>query len=107
MAVETQVQPLWVSTGDPTTVNETTPFAPGQLGLVVNTKNSTLFSPGVSPRVYQFVKRSATDAVTPAVGQIAYWKDPDNFVVTTDVSDSLASDAGVVAGFFPSASLAA
>lgn len=97
----------WVSTGDPTTVNESTPFALGQLGTVVHVKNSTLFSPGLVGRVYQYVKRSATDAVTPAVGQIAYIKDPDNFVVTTDVSDSLASGAPHAIGFFPSASLAA
>lgn len=107
----TQVQ-IWnpiqfVKTGDPTTVNETTPFALGQLGGILPHANTTLFDPGITPRVYQYVKRSATDTVTPAVGQVAYWKDPDNFVVTTDVSDSISTSKGVVAGFFPSASLAA
>jgi len=96
-----------LDSGDPTTANETTPFIDGQLGKVTSETNTALFSPGRAPRVYQYVQRSATDAVTPAVGQIAYWKDLDNFIVTTDVSDAAATNGGLVAGFFPSASLAA
>jgi hypothetical protein len=97
----------WVQSGDPTTVNDASPHAKGQLGGVVRVKNSTLFSPGNANRPYMYVQRSATDTVTPAVGQIAYWKDLDTFVVTTDVSDSISGTLGVVAGFFPSASLVA
>lgn len=98
---------VYLPTGDPTTVNETTLEIPGQLGAVFALDNTTLFSTGRARRVYQVVKRSATDGVTPAVGQVAYWKDIDNFVVTTDVSDAQATNGGLIAGFFPSASLAA
>lgn len=104
MAVETQVQPLWVATGDPTTVSEVTPFAPGQLGMVVNVKNSTLFDPGKSPRIYQYVQLKA--AATSGKGFPVIWDDLDNYVVTTVGAGTIAN-CGRLAGFTPSTSLAA
>lgn len=94
----------WVSTGDPTTVNETTPFVLGQLGTVVFCKNSTLFSPGLSPRAYQYVKLKA--AATAAVGTRVIWDDYDNFVVT-NVGSGTAANFGKFAGVTPSATLTA
>jgi hypothetical protein len=94
----------WVSTGDPTTVNESTPFALGQLGTVIFAKNSTLFSPGLAPRAYQYVKLKA--AATAGVGFKVIWDDYDNFVVTT-VGTGTIANCGKFAGVTPSASLAA
>lgn len=94
----------WVSTGDPTTVNESTPFVLGQLGTVVFAKNSTLFSPGLSPRAYQYVKLKA--GATAAVGAKVIWDDYDNYVVTT-VGTGTAVNFGKFAGVTPSATLTA
>lgn len=103
------LQPQYIPTGDPTTVSTLAAdlYAPGALGHVISIRNTTLFSPGQAPRLYQFVQRSATDTVTKAVGQVAYWKSLDDFVVTTDVSDAISATLGVCAGVFPSASLVA
>lgn len=100
------IQGAFVSTGDPTTVNESslTVFAPGQLGKVFTTSNQTLFNVGSSPRIYQFVLRSATDVAAAAggPGAVAFWKSYDNYVVTTDASDSYdGSGQNHVAGVFP------
>jgi hypothetical protein len=99
----------FVQTGDPTTSHEATPFIGGQLGMVCAMKNSTLFSPGQAPRVYQYIKRSSSDAATIATaGSIAYWKDYDNFVVTSDASDSYdGTGSNHVAGVFPGILVAA
>lgn len=97
---------IWTgATGDPVTFHEpsTTVFLQGALGKVFSVKNSTLFSPGILPRVYQFILRSSTDAVTLAnPGSVAYWKSYDDCTVTSDASDSYdASGANHVCGFFP------
>lgn len=110
MAGFLEIRGAFVQTGDPTTVNEVaaTVFAPGQIGKVFVVANSTLFSPGNSPRIYQFVQRSATDAVTLAVpGSVAFWKSYDTFTVTSDASDAY-DGAGTqhVAGCFPGIALA-
>lgn len=95
----------YVQTGDPTTVHETSSviYNLGSLGHVLTVSNSTLFSPGLAPRIYQFVLRSSTDAVTLAnPGSVAYWKSYDNFVVTSDASDAYDATAmNHVAGVFP------
>lgn len=94
----------FVSTGDPSTVDEATPFAPGQLGTVVTVKNSTVFDPGVSPRVFQYVKLKS-DA-TAAKGAFVIWDDYDNFVVTTansNVSANRNKGAGFLQGTKPTA----
>lgn len=88
---------LWVSTGDPSTVDEATPFAPGQLGMVVVIKgNTTVFSPGISPRIYQFVQLKA--GATAAKGAYVIWDDLDNFVVTT-VGTAVSANRNLGAGF--------
>lgn len=104
MASNPYMDGAFVQTGDPTTVSESSPFAPGQLGKILRVANSTLFDPGVIPRIYQYVFRSASDATTPAVGQIAYVKAYDSLSVSADVSDTLGYFH--VIGVFPSASFA-
>jgi hypothetical protein len=103
------LQAQYIQTGDPTTVNTAAAdvYALGSLGHVAAIQNSTLFSPGLSPRIYQFIQRSATDTTTKAVGQVAYWKDLDNYVVTSTAADAFSATLGICAGFFPSASLVA
>lgn len=88
---------LFVQTGDPSTVDELTPFAIGQLGMVLVVKgNTTVFSPGISPRIYQFVKLKS-DA-TAAKGAYVIWSDMDNFEVTT-VNSTVSAQRNVGAGF--------
>ena len=104
MAANLSLDALWVSTGDPTTVNDSTtsPFALGQLGKVGFVTNRTLFDPGLSGRGYQYVKLKS-DA-TAAVGAVVIWDDYDNFVVTT-VGSGTAANYGKIAGWLPSAAI--
>lgn len=92
------------ATGDPTSFHETssTVFLLGYLGKVFAVKNSTLFDPGVTPRLYQMVQRSSTDDQTLLLpGSKAMWKSYDNCVVTTKATDAY-DGAGInhVAGVF-------
>ncbi len=90
---------LWISTGDPSTVDEAsaTLFAPGQLGMIVVIKgNTTVFSPGLTPRIYQFVKLKS-DA-TAAKGAYVRWSDLDNYEVTT-VGTETSANRNLGAGF--------
>lgn len=104
---------LDITTGDPATVNDTSAqlHYTAQLGqwsfVYPTTSYWNTFVLGDRPLAIQYVKRSATDAATLAVGALAFIKDYDNFVVTTDSSDSL-SDAnniyncvGVFVGALP------
>lgn len=90
---------VFVQTGDPTSVNETTPYAPGQLGkevTVTNTSAST--NPGQGAKVFKYVLVDSAAPVAPYIGAVAWWSDRDNFVVTTS-----ATNRGKVAGVFCSA----
>lgn len=104
---------LNVVTGDPGSVSETTPVAPGQLGRVGSlypnsTYWATTFSLGSVPIMGRYILRSSTDATTISTGSMAYWKDYDDFVVTSDASDAydgvgLNHVAGVFLGASPAA----
>ena len=108
MAVKGMNPGFFVQTGDPTTVNETTPFADGQLGTVGPHSNTTLYDPGDWPRIYQYVLRDADDAVTLAsAGSPAHWQKNTTFEVTADASASLDAGGEMCAGTFPGTSLAA
>lgn len=104
MPVNPHQDAAWVSTGDPTTVNEATPYSLGQLGTVVYMKNSTLINVGLGPKIYQYVKLKA--AATAGVGFRVIWDDYDNYVVTT-VGTGTAVNFGKFAGVTPSATLSA
>jgi hypothetical protein len=90
MAVDLNQQGAWVSTGNPSTVNDATPlFAPGQVGTFASTQDdiaipsqSTPLSAGAFPRIWQYVQLDSGSA-TPAFGQLLVWKDHINFAVTT------------------------
>lgn len=93
----------FVQTGDPKTVNETAAnqFVAGQLGHVAALLDASPTGQGL-PRLWQYVQRSSTDAVTVVAGMTALWKDYDDFVVTADTSDAFSTGAGTnhVAGVF-------
>lgn len=103
---------LFIATGDPGTVSETTPTMPGQLGKVAEAYPQatywTTFAFAKQPIYLQYILRSSTDVTTIAVGAVAYWKDYDDYVVTSDASDAYdAVGVNHVAGVFLGASPAA
>ena len=92
----------FVATGNPATVDETAAnqFVVGQLGHVAALLDASPSGAGL-PRLWQYIKRSATDAVTLLAAMPALWKDYDDFVVTSDTSDSFdTSGVNHVAGAF-------
>lgn len=101
---------LWIQNGNPFTVNETTPFVSGQLGLVSSFPN-TGSENGVAtgtPIHVQYVKRYATDTVASIAGGLAFWQDMDNFVVTGEPASAVGGTtapipAGVFGGTLPGA----
>lgn len=97
---------LWISTGNPFTVSEATPFAPGQLGKVCSFGNASAENgvSGQTPIEVQFVKRYATDTITVAAGDLAFWQDTDAYVVTADLAQALGGTTEpLVAGVFGAA----
>jgi hypothetical protein len=90
----------WVATGNPATVNESSPEQPGQLGQAV----ALIPSGQKQARQYRYVKRYATDSVTWATGQIVFWQDVDDAVVTGDTANEVPGVyAGVALGTLPAA----
>jgi hypothetical protein len=94
----------WVTTGNPSTVNDATPlFAPGQVSTYTVTTDdiaipsaANALPPGAFPRVFQYVQLSAASA-TPAYGQLVVWLDSINPTVTTASSTTKRNQvAGVV-----------
>lgn len=102
MPYNTRQQGVWIQTGDPETVNEATPYAPGQLGSRV-----TIIQPGPRggtpgaeenrPKTYQYVRTDSTMTVTPFRGAVAWWAESQNYLVTTS-STNRGRPAGVFQG---------
>lgn len=96
MSNYTGLRGQFVQTGDPTTVNETTPYAPGQLGKEVTVTNTSGSSnPGQGAKVFKYVQVDSGAPVVPSLGAVAWWLNRDNFIVTT-----YAGNRGQVAGVF-------
>ncbi len=79
-----RTQTVYVSTGNPDTVNETTPYFPGQLGQAFDKED----------RAYQYVQLDSGATVSAASGvvaanELAYWKDRSQYIVTNDSSQAL------------------
>lgn len=95
MAIDLKNPGGWISTGDPSTVNDATPlFAPGQVGIYVPTKKDLpVTGSGVAlatvqiPRVVQYVQLDSGSAAA-VQGQRLVWKDSLSFIVTTVTSDT-------------------
>ena len=103
MPYNTRQQGVWIQTGDPETVDEATPYAPGQLGSRV-----TIVQPGPRggtpgaeenrPKTYQYVRTDSSMTVAPFKGAVAWWADSSNYLVTTS-----STNRGRVAGIFQNA----
>jgi hypothetical protein len=95
-----------VTTGDPTTCNDTT--AQNPLGTVITVLNTKLFDGG-SPRTFQYVQRTADDGTTLTTnGGPAFISAIDAVSVTQDESEQLGgTGAGNVVGVFVTNSLTA
>lgn len=77
-------QAAWVSTGNPETVDDATPYAPGMLGSTVTVAPSVAGTARTGPgKTYQYVKGDAAMAVAPFAHCVMYWQDQDKYVVTT------------------------
>lgn len=86
-------------------VTEATPFAPGQLGKTCNIEGNTQgVDSGLIPKQIRYVKRYATDTVARVAGDVAFWQDPVNFVITGEFASAVgATTAPLLAGVFGSA----
>lgn len=100
---------LWIQTGNPFTVSESTPFAPGQLGKVHSFANAGAENgvSGQTPIKIQYVKRYATDTVAiTSQGDVAFWQDTDNYVVTSQAANAIGgTTAPLLAGVFGATNL--
>jgi len=103
-------QGIWIQSGDPETVDDVTPYAPGMLGARVTVKQPTLGVPegsiGVDvqdyrPKTYRYVKadEDSNMSVNPFAYAVAYWADAARYIVTTEP----AGRRGRVAGVFQNA----
>ena len=87
------------------TVSEGTPFAAGQLGKVAHIEGNTQgVDSGVLAKAIRYVKRYATDTVARVAGDVAFWQDPTNFVVTGEHGSAVGgATAPLIAGVFGAA----
>jgi hypothetical protein len=79
----------WVSTGDPSTVDDSRLLYPGQLGGIFTDKNGG---------EWQYVQGDSTMSVAPFPGATLWWADRTNFKVTTSPTTL---GRGRVAGVIP------
>lgn len=83
-------QPMWISTGDPETVNDATLQEPGQLGGRVTIVQPTRDVPAVEAgraKTYQLVRTDSTMTTAPYKGAAAQWSSEKDYMVTTAVTD--------------------
>ena len=95
-------QAMYVSTGNPETVDDSRLVNPGQLGRHVTVKQPGVpGSPGVESyrdKTYRYIRTDSTMTVAPFAGAVAWWADKAQFLVTTS-----AANRGVRAGVFQNA----
>lgn len=104
MAGNTRTGAVWTGSGDPFSLSESSAFAPGELGKVAFISNTTGLDPGQGPKIIQKVKRYATDTVAVASGDLAFWQDSDNYVVTGEPANAIGGTVRpLVAGVFGAA----
>jgi hypothetical protein len=84
------MQAMWVSTGNPETVDDVTPYAPGMLGAELTVKApgpaGTPSSDQYVLKTYKYVKGDPAMVTAPAQGAPMFWFDEANNVVTTAVT---------------------
>jgi len=80
-------QGVFVSTGDPETVDDASMYAPGTLGARVTVKQPTRGAAGAEDyryKTYQYVRGDSSMSVTPFKGAVMWWADKTAYQVTTD-----------------------
>lgn len=109
MAGSLTEQGVWIQTGNPFTSSEATPFAPGQIGKVSDFANAGTENgvAGQSPIRIQAVRRTSADTVAiTSQGDVAFWQDTDNYVVTSQAASAIGgTTAPLVAGVFGATNL--
>jgi hypothetical protein len=91
-----KIQTVYISTGDPDTMNSSELYKPGELGAIFDFAGS---------RRYQLVQLDSGATAAPTVGvvaatQVAFWKDRSKYLVTNDLRFSNRNE---VAGIFRAA----
>lgn len=98
------IQTAFVSTGDPSTVDDATALNPlGSVYAVPGGQTIAGFNSALAPRLFQYVKLTAG---TPSAGKYAVWSDELNYVVdcaTTKTSALRNRGAGFLQGTKPTA----
>lgn len=84
-------QAMWVSTGDPETVDSPTLFAPGQLGRHLTVKQPTSTEGAGQAeegrdKIYRLVQGDSAMTVAPFPGAVMWWSDKSRFRVTTSAT---------------------
>jgi hypothetical protein len=95
-------QPMWIPTGDPETVNETSWPRLGELGRFVTMPQGGR-TPGVEDgrdKTYRLVQVDSTATVAPYRGAVAWWSNKPQNKVTTTVTTL---GRGRIAGVFQNA----
>lgn len=102
-------QGVWIQTGNPFTTSEATPFAPGQIGKVSDFANNATENgvAGQTPVRIQAVRRTSADTVAiTSSGDVAFWNDTDNYVVTSQAANAIGgTTAPLLAGVFGATNL--
>lgn len=100
-----RIQTIYVTTGNPETVDDITPYAPAQLGGRVTLKQpGPPGSPGVEhyrDKTYQYVNTDSSMTVAPYPGAVAYWFDKVGYIVTTSIARGRGRVAGLFQNFLP------
>ena len=95
--------PMWVTTGDPETVNDPTPQYKGQVGMRYTAIQPSRSAPGAESgrsKTYQYIQTDSTMSVAPFAGAVAWWSDKTKYLVTTSPT---ALGRGRIAGVFQNA----
>jgi len=76
-----KIQTVYISTGDPDTMNSSELYKPGEFGAIFDYAGS---------RRYQLVQLDSGATAAPTVGvvaatQVAFWKDKSKYLVTNDL----------------------
>ena len=94
---------IWVSSGDPETVNDLTPQYKGQVGMRYTITQPPRSAPGAEAgrsKRYQYIQTDSTMSVAPFVGAVAWWSDKTKYMVTTSPTKL---GRGRIAGVFQNA----
>jgi hypothetical protein len=93
-----ETPPVYLASGNPERESNATLHAPGQLGMRFTVIQPTREPPGTEEgrsKRYQIVRTDSTMAATPAEGDVMWWSDRPNYVVTNSPTGRQGQVAGV------------